>query len=86
MATQIFQTRRGRVTLTGEKLLCEQTGDQPRLVEIARADILECHLVPHVHWFATAWTEVIVRHRDGSLSIPCEADGSATALKAALGF
>jgi hypothetical protein len=29
---------------------------------------------------------VIVRHRDGSLTMPCEADGSATALKAALGF
>jgi hypothetical protein len=53
VATRVFKTRRGRITLTDATLIYEPKRDPQRRVSIARAGI----------------TEVIVRHRGGVLNI-----------------
>jgi hypothetical protein len=91
MSTQVFKIRRGRITLTDETLIYEQTFDRPwrvshRYRSVARKDILEIHLVTHAQWFAQTWIEVIVRHRDGVLNIPRMGRRTAEELRKALGF
>jgi hypothetical protein len=91
MSTRAFGTRHGRITLTDETLIYEQTLNQlwrasHRVRSVARADILEIHLVTHVHRFTPEWTEVIVLYRGGVLNIPHMVARTAEALKAALGF
>jgi hypothetical protein len=68
VATRVFKTRRGRITLTDATLIYEPKRDPQRRVSIARADI----------------TEVSVRHRGGVLNISHVGRRTAEALRAAL--
>jgi hypothetical protein len=86
MATRVFRTRRGRITLTDETLTYEPKGEPERRVSCARADITEVRVVTHVQWFAPAWTELLVRHRGGVINISRVGRRTAEALKSALGF
>jgi hypothetical protein len=86
VATRVFRTRRGRITLTDERLEYDQKRDPHWHASVARADIVEVQLVPHVYWFSPAWIEVRVRHRGGVLSIPQVGRRMAETLRAALGF
>jgi hypothetical protein len=91
MSTRVFKIRRGRITLTDETLIYEQTFDRPwrvshRRRSVARKDILEIHLVTHAQWFTPTWIEVILRHRGGVLTIPRVGLRTAEELKKALGF
>jgi hypothetical protein len=86
VATRVFGTRRGRITLTDEMLTYEQRGHQQRRVNVLRSHITEVYLVSHAHWFTPPWTEVVVWHSSGSLSIPHVGRRAAEALRAALEF
>jgi hypothetical protein len=91
MSTRVFRTRRGRITLTDETLIYEYKYERAWRVShgvhsVARADILEVHLVTHAQWYAPTWTEVIVRHRGGVLTISHVGSRTAQALRTALGF
>jgi hypothetical protein len=91
MSTRVFRTRRGRITLTDDTLIYEHKFERPwrvshRVHSVARADILEIHLVTHAQWFMQTWTEVIVRHRGGVLNIPHVGSRTANTLRRALGF
>jgi hypothetical protein len=91
VSTQVFKARRGRITLTDEKLIYEHWYERPfrishRVHSVARADITEVHFITHVHWLTPTWIEVIVRHRGGVLNIPHMAQRTAERLRKALGF
>jgi hypothetical protein len=83
MATRVFRLRRGRITLTDERLIYEQKGNPSRQVSILRSRITEVHLITHAHWYTRPWTEVVVRHSSGSLSIRHVGRRTAEALRAA---
>jgi hypothetical protein len=84
VATQVFRTRRGRITLTDVMLTYEQWGSVQRRVSILRARITEVRLITRVYWFTPPWTEIIVRHSSGTLSIPGMGRRTAEQLRAAL--
>ena len=86
MPIRVFRTRRGRITLTDEKLIYEQKREPQWRVDIARADITEVRLITHTYWFTPAWIEVLVHYRGGTLSIPHVGRRTAEALRKALGF
>jgi hypothetical protein len=86
MTARVFRTRRAIITLTDTMLIYELRRDPHQRVSVARADITEVHLVTRRYWFARAWTEVIVRHHGGVLTIPHVGHRTAVRLRAALGF
>ena len=86
MATQVFRTRRGRITVTDTMLLYEQKRNPPMSVRVARADITAVRLITHAYWFTPPWLEVLIHHRGGALTIPHVGRRTAERLRAALGF
>ena len=86
MATPVFRTRRGRITVTDATLIYELKRDPQRCARVARADITEVRLITHAYWFTPAWIEVLVHYRGGILSIPHVGRRTAEALRKALGF
>jgi len=84
VATQVFRTRRGRITLTDVMLTYEQWGSVQRRVSILRARITEVRLITRVYWFTSPWMEIIVRHGSGTLSIPGVGRRTAERLRATL--
>lgn len=81
MATRVFRTRRGRITLTDDMLIYEPRRDPQRRVSCARAEITEVRVVTHVYWFTPAWTEITVRHHEGVINIPHVGRRTAEALR-----
>ena len=86
MSTPVFRTRRGRIMLSDETLIYEHRYERLWRVShwvrtVARVDVLEIHFVTHVHWFAPAWIEVIVRHGGGVLNLLHEESRTAEALR-----
>jgi hypothetical protein len=86
VTARVFRTRRAIITLTDTLLIYEQGRDPHLRVSVARADIIEVHLVTHHYWLARPWIEMIVRHRGGVLTIARMGRRTAEALRAALGF
>ena len=86
MRTRVFKTRYGRITVTDETFVYEEKGDSQRRVSIARADITKVRLVIHQIWVAGSWTEVIVRHNGGTLSISRVGNRTAQRVRKAVGF
>jgi hypothetical protein len=86
MATRVFRTRRGRITLTDETLIYEDKREPQRRVSLARADITEIRIVTRVYWLTPARNDVMAHHRGGVLTISHVGRRTAEALKKALGF
>ena len=86
MATRVFRTRRGRITLTDEALIYEQIRDPHVRVSVARADITEVRIVTYAHWLMPVRIDVLIHHRRGLLTIPRVGRRTAEALRVALGF
>ena len=86
MATRVFTTRRGRVTLTDDALIYDQTRGAPRHDRILRVDIVGVHLITHVPMHTPVWVEVLVLLHGGTLSIPHVGPRTARRLQTALGF
>jgi hypothetical protein len=86
MRTRVFKTRYGRITVTDETFVYEEKGNSQRRVSIARADITKVRLVIHQIWVAGSWTDVIVRHSGGILSISRVGNRTAQRVRKALGF
>jgi hypothetical protein len=86
MATRVFRTRRGRITLTDDALIYDQTRGTARHERVLRVDIVGVHLITHAHMFAPIWVEVVVLLHDGALSIPHVGPRTARRVQTALGF
>jgi hypothetical protein len=86
MSTRVFRTRRGRITLTDDALIYDQTRGMARHERVLRVDIVGVHLITHAHMFAPVWVEVLVLHHGGTLSIPHVGPRTAKRLQTALGF
>jgi hypothetical protein len=86
VVTRVFRTRRGRITLTDDTLVYDQTRGTPRNDRILRTDIAGVHLITHVHMFTPVWVEVLVLLRNGVLTIPHVGPRTARRLQKALGF
>lgn len=67
MATQVFSTRRGRITLTDERLTSEPRREPERRISCARVENMEVRVVTHMYWIAPAWTDITIRHGGGAL-------------------
>lgn len=86
MATRVFRTRRGRITLTDETLTYEQKRDPPLRVSIARVDITLVRVVTTASWSFPMRTDILIHHRGGLLTIPHCGARTANAVRRALGF
>ena len=87
MRSRVFKTRYGRIMLTDQTFTYNEKRDaQQQSVSITRADITKVRLVTHQVWFAGSWTEVIVRHNGGTLSISPVGHRTAQRVRKALGF
>jgi hypothetical protein len=86
MATRVFRTRRGRVTLTDDLLTYAPKGDPQQRVQVRRADITVVRVVTTAYWSIPARTDVLVHHHGGLLTIPHCGVRTARALRTALGF
>lgn len=86
MATRVFRTRRGRITLTDDMLTYAPKDDPQQRVQVARVDITLVRVVTTAYWSFPARTDVLVHHRGGLLTIPQCGRKTAYALRTALGF
>lgn len=86
VSTRVFKTQRGRITLTDQTLTYERELGVQQRFSVARNEIIAVYLAVHAFWFSPSWTEVLVRHHGGTLSIPYVGDRTARALRKALGF
>jgi hypothetical protein len=86
MATRVFRTRHGRITLTDTTLTYEEKREPHQLARVARSDITDVRIVTFAYWLTTVRIDVLVHHRGGLLTIPRVGRRTAEALRRALGF
>ena len=86
MPTLVITTRLGRIILTDDTLVYEETDGSPLRVSVKRTDIVRVRTVTHSLWFSPTGTELVVAHRGGELRIPYVGRKTARALRKALGF
>jgi hypothetical protein len=84
--TRVIITRSGRIILTDDTLVYEETNGARHRVSVARSDIVRIHTVTQARWFSSTGMELVVEHRDGALRIPHLGRRTARALRNALGF
>jgi hypothetical protein len=88
MATQVFTTRWGIVTLTDQSLVYDQRRRGKRGDSVKRSEIIGMSRVVRVRGFfgLGSLTEVQIRYRGGSLTIPTVPTKTAEAIQVALGL
>jgi hypothetical protein len=84
--TRVIATQRGRIILTDDTLVYEESNGSPHRISVKRTDIVRVRTVTHALSFSRTGTELVVEYRGGALRIPHLGRKTASALRKALGF